>query len=135
MRNEQNGFTSVYDNGTVNLHVPVLRTGLRPSQKTLRHYVLNIFCPYSPKKYGGLKSFKTTISFQPRNSLSLTYFLVFLALYQKSHNLYVKNKLSVNKWKIKFEHLDKYLFWFQFYQVAVWFSQTLIVTVLLALSQ
>jgi hypothetical protein len=102
MGNEQNGFTSVHDNGTMNLHVPVLCTGLRPSHKTLRHYILNIFCLYSPKKYGGLKSFQTTTSFQSRSSLSLTYFLAFLAPYQKSCNLYIKNELSVNKWKIKF---------------------------------
>ena len=56
------------------------------------------FARIASETYGGLKSFQTAMSFQPRNSLSFTYFLAFFcASYQKSRDLYDTNKLSVSK--------------------------------------
>jgi len=66
------------------------------------------------KTYRSLKSFQTATSFQPESSFYLVYFLAFFyASYQKSRNLYDRNELSVNKWKLIFYHLNKkIIFWF-----------------------
>jgi len=73
----------VHGNQTMNFPAPVPHTRLWVSCETLESHALNIFCHIFFGMYGGLKSFQTATSFQPRKAFSLAFFLFVLRFIQK----------------------------------------------------
>jgi hypothetical protein len=95
--NKHNRFISMRGNETVNLPILIFCTRWWPLHKTLERHVLNIFYPYilqdmrrsetPPNHY---------ISLAWKTSFFSIIFCFFYASYQKSHNLYDQNELSIN---------------------------------------
>jgi hypothetical protein len=107
MWNERNGAVGVRGNRIVNTPFLVLYTRVWSSHETIGHHMLNIFCPH-----GLWDIWKSKII--PNQSLSSleALFLSYCALYQKLHNLYGTNELSVSKWIMKLNKRIKFFFIF-----------------------
>jgi hypothetical protein len=105
----------------------------RVKHTDIRCWIYSIYTTF--KMYGGLKSFQTTMSFQPRSSLFFAYFLAFFMRHTKNHVAYMIqiNYLLVNKKEILIFGIKK-LFWIWSFLIAMWFSQSLVATLSLALS-
>jgi hypothetical protein len=135
MRNEQNRYTSVHCNGTMNLFVPVLCTRPRPLHKMFRCHMLDISILDSLWDVQGLKSLHTTTSSQPGRPFSFAYlFYYFYACAWNHTTWFVEKNYRLRLWNIKFEYFFNITFWIQSYLMALRVSHTLLATTLAASS-